>query len=85
MKDRNHPKFWRGKVRVSETVLDGNKRYTAEWRGTLDGDGWWRVVNTPGTHSVAFFPSLALAQLAAKAAWDTDTDLSWRKRRKVWP
>ncbi len=82
--DRKHPKFWHGKVRVSETVLDGVTRYMAEWRSYGGEDWWWKTV-TKAKGQDEFFPSLALAQLAAKHAWDNDESVARQLRRKVWP
>ena len=80
---RSDPRFWKHKVRVSETTYDQRVCYIAEWNAIGNDDLYWRMVKNGGAPML--FPSLEGAREAAIKAYDTDMDVALRTMKKVWP
>lgn len=81
--EQANPKFWRGKVRVTRIIYDGNERFLAEWKTVFDGDWFWKFVTHGGDPERHRTMEEAIA--SGKHAWNTDMDAATARRRKVWP
>jgi len=83
---RSDPRFWKGKVRVSEITYCGWPRYTAEWCGRVGGERYWRrVVEDDRLAKPVVFMTIEAARQAAITAYDFDMDVAIANEKKVWP
>ena len=83
---RSDPRFWKGKVRVSATTYGGVQCFTAEWRGRIGGEPYWRMVKEDNRASdPVMFASLDAARQAAIKAYDFDMDVAVHGGKQVWP